>query len=254
MKFIENLLFYITVPKCASCGERLERRDEALCSKCVAEYQNELERNCSLCAKPLGECSCSNEYLDAHYVHKLVKVFRYKRDAESPSSRMIYSLKRDNRRDVLDFLSEQLAQSISRSVKNPGEYIFTSVPRRRSAIVKYGIDHAELLAKRTSAKLGAKYKKLLISRAKTEQKKSKNREERLKNADFRLKKESMDLTGESLILIDDIVTTGASMSAASMNLKAVGAKKIIGASLAIAYKDDYAPFERRERFVRKKRN
>lgn len=242
MKFIENLLFYITVPKCASCGERLMRSDKALCRKCNLEYQNELLRNCSLCSKPIFECSCTNEYLDAHYVHKLVKVFRYKRDAESPSSHMIYSLKHDNRQDVLDFLSDQLAKSISRSVKNPEKYVFTSVPRRRSAIVKYGIDQAELLAERTAAKLGAKYKKILISRSKAEQKKSKSREERLKNANFQLKKESIDLTDESIILIDDVVTTGASMSAASMNLKAAGAKKIIGASLAIAYKDDYTPF------------
>ena len=119
----------------------------------------------------------------------------------------------------------------------PQNYVFTSVPRRRKAIVKYGIDHAELLASAVAKRLGAKYIKILKSNVKSEQKKSNDSEARIKNADFSLRKGAPDLTHRKVILIDDIVTTGASMGRCAMVLKSAGADKIIGATLAIAYKE-----------------
>ena len=237
MKLIDNLLYYISVPKCACCGERLSKDELALCKECKEEYNNVLRRNCSVCAKPLYECPCTNDYLDSHYIHKVIKVFRYVIKENLPTNALIYSLKKDNRRDVLKYLSSELADSIAYSVKAPEAYVFTSVPRRKASVIKYGIDHAELLARAVAKRLGAKYKKVLISKSKSEQKRAGSREERLKNTEFRIKKKSIDLSGNNVILIDDIITTGASMSAAAMLLKGLGAKQIIGASLAIAYKD-----------------
>ena len=54
-----------------------------------------------------------------------------------------------------------------------------------------------------------------------------------------------DLHGKRILLVDDIVTTGASMASAATLLRANGAKKIVGASFSIAYLDPYVPFEKR---------
>ena len=237
MKFVKDILFYISVPKCVACGERLVRSDRALCKNCKLDYDNAIKRNCAHCAKPIYECSCTTEYLDAHYIHRHIKVFRYRPEAELPTNKLIYSLKKDNRDDVLDFLADELASSIAITFPNASDFIFTYIPRRRVAKVKYGIDHAELLSKRVSEKLGAKYQKTLISKSKNEQKLSKNREERMKNARFDYIHKRVDLSGKTVVLIDDVVTTGASMSVAAALLKGAGAKRIIGASLAIAYND-----------------
>lgn len=169
-----------------------------------------------------------------------------------PSNNLIYSLKRDNRKDVLDFLSKELADAISNGIEKPESYLFTSIPRRRSEIIKYGIDHAEILARAVAKRLGGRYERTLISKAKQAQKKSGDRTERYKNAKFILKNKRMDLAGQKVIIIDDIITTGASMGAAAMLLKGIGAKKIIAASVAIAYKDDYIRFETGDRFFSKK--
>ena len=238
MKLFKDILFYLSVPKCAACNERLDKDDRALCKKCREEYTEAISRSCSVCAKPLYECTCVIKHLDAHYVHKHVKVFRYHPDADLPTNKLIYSLKRDNRDDVLDFLADELASSVATAFADESEFVFTSVPRRRAARVKYGIDHAALLSERTAKKLGAKYEKTLISHSKREQKLSKHREERMKNARFDYLDKELDLTGKTVILVDDIVTTGASMSVAAALLKGAGAKKIIGASLAIAYNDN----------------
>ncbi len=238
MKLFKDILFYLSVPKCAACNERLDKNDRALCKKCREEYNEAISRSCSICAKPLYECSCVIKHLDAHYIHKHVKVFRYRPNADLPTNKLIYSLKRDNRDDVLDFLADELASSVATAFPDVSEFVFTSVPRRRAARVKYGIDHAALLSERAAKKLAAKYVKTLISHSKREQKLSKHREERMKNAHFDYLDKQLDLTGKSVILVDDIVTTGASMSVAATLLKGAGAKKIIGASLAIAYNDN----------------
>ena len=224
-----------------------------LCSKCKELYDDTLRRNCSICAHPLYECTCPNEYLDAHYVHKSVKVFRYLVDKDLPTNRLIFSLKKDNRRDVLDFLAKELSDSIKLNIKSLDKYIITSVPRRKNAISKYGFDHAALLAKAVAKKLDIKYVNTLKSEVKREQKFSQSREERFKKLKFKARKKSIDLSGSDVIIVDDIVTTGASMGACAMLLKSMGAKRIIGASLAIAYKDPYIKFEQDDRYKRKKK-
>lgn len=248
MKLKDKILFYLSVPKCTCCKKRLVIDEVALCRECKAKYDDTIRRNCSICAKPLYECTCTNEYLDSHYVHKVIKVFRYIIKDDLPTNSLIYSLKRDNRRDVLDFLSDELSGAIITSVKSPESYVITSIPRTGGSVVKYGIDHAELLAKSVAKKIGAKYVKSLTSKSKLQQKKAGSKEGRIKNTDFRIRKTASEINGKNVIIIDDIITTGASMGHAATLLKGVGAKRIIGAAVAIAYKDTYVRFEKADRF------
>ena len=119
MKLYDKIMFYITVPKCVGCGEKLNIEDRALCQKCSDEYKDNLYLNCSICAKPLNRCICTNDYLDAHYIHRVVKVYRYHTARRISSNNLIYSLKRDNRKDVVDFLADELSQAIKAGIKNP---------------------------------------------------------------------------------------------------------------------------------------
>lgn len=251
--YFRKLLFYLAPPKCVCCNKRTDISDTVLCKECREVYNDTLRRNCSICAKPLYGCTCTNDYLDAHFIHKSVKVFRYLVDKDLPTNKLIFSLKKDNRHDVLDFLSSELSDAIRFNLKDADKYVITSVPRRRSAILKYGFDHAEKLARAVAKKLNAKYIKALKSDVKREQKLSSSREERFKDLKFNTRKKSIELQGRNVILIDDIVTTGASMGACAMLLKSVGVKKIIGASLAIAYKDSYEKFNTEDRFKKKKK-
>ena len=154
----------------------------------------------------------------------------------------IYSLKRHNRDDVLEFCTNELSEAIRNCYPNASEFIFTNVPRSEKSIVKYGFDHAEMLAKSLADKFGAKYEKLLVSDVKTEQKKL-HGESRKINAQFSVIGD-FDLSGKTVLIIDDIVTTGSSMGAAAMLIHGLGAKKIFGAALGIVYKDKYTPFPR----------
>lgn len=241
--FINNVLFYISVPKCASCGRRLDRDDKALCKTCKIEYTDAKMTDCSLCAKRTDECECSTKYLKAHFIHKLIKVYRYIPETEPPTNQLIYRLKRDNRADIREFLKDELLKSINNKGIDYSEFIITNIPRRRASVKKYGFDHTKELAKLLCKETGIKYVSLLNSCSKKDQKKNKTREQRIANAQFTYRKRMPDISGKSVFLLDDIVTTGASLGTAATLIHGLGAKKIVGLTVAIAYKDDYTPFQ-----------
>ena len=105
-----------------------------------------------------------------------------------------------------------------------------------------------MLAKSVAKHFSAQYYQPLYSNSKHEQKHMSSID-RMKNANFKLKRNAKYLNGKNVILFDDIVTTGASMGSAAMLLRALNAKKIVGAVIAIAYKDDYTPLNTEDRFL-----
>ena len=232
----DRALFALSVPKCVCCGEKLDYGQKAFCRKCSDEFDNFRMRNCSICSKVLSSCTCSNSNLENHFVKRIIKCYRYLHlDDKHPSTSLIYSLKKDNRRDVFDKCSDLLVEALSNSIDDLGNCVITNIPRRHSAIVEHGIDHSAILAKKTAIKIGADYISVLKSNAKKEQK-SLDRDQRRKNADFSITKES-DLHGKTVLIIDDIITSGASMSNAAILLRSMGARETIAVCLAIAYKD-----------------
>lgn len=233
---MDRVLFALSVPKCVCCKTRLDYGKNALCLKCSAEFEQFKTRNCSRCARKLNMCSCSNDFLEAHYIKRTIKCFRYlNRNDATPGNALIYSLKRDNRSDVLKRCTDELEYAIRNSISDPGGYIFTNVPRRKSAIIEHGIDHSELLARELAKRFDAEYISFLQSNSKKPQK-SLETLDRFKNADFYISK-NIDLTGRAVLLVDDIITSGASMSKAASLIRSLGSREINAVSLAIAYKD-----------------
>ena len=233
---MDRALFALSVPKCVGCGERLKYGENTFCPKCSAEFYEFCHRECSRCAKVLNRCNCSNHFLETHFVRRVVKCYRYLNRDDHPGNKLIFSLKRDNRKDVLERSSDLLFDALNNSFTNLSEYVFTNIPRRKAAIVEYGIDHSALLAKEIARKSGAEYIQLLSSKAKKPQK-SLESIERRKNADFEIIRD-IDLGGKKIIIVDDIITSGASMANAALLIRSLGCRDITAACLAIAYKDD----------------
>ena len=232
-----RFLHLVSVPKCVSCKDKLEYGDRAICQKCSARFDEIKTRNCSKCAKILSECSCSTDYLERHFVKRLVKVFRYRQTEDNlPANSIIYSLKRDDRADVLKRATDELSAAIRNSLSPDESYVFTNVPRRRGAILKYGLDHAAALSKSLAREFGCEYMRLLVSKSKRPQKNLEH-DERIKNAQFDIRG-NVNLKGKTVVIVDDIVTTGASIGHCATLIRSLSPKEIVGAAIAIAYFDD----------------
>lgn len=245
-ELFKRALYYISVPKCVLCNEKLDYGDKGLCGKCMVEYKRHKQRDCPNCAHILSECSCSYDYLKSHGIKKFIKLFRYsKAESSMPSNYLIYSLKQDNRSDVVSFLSNELAEAIKYSFKiTPQKYLITNVPRRKGAIVKFGYDHAETLARAVADILGIEYMQLLKSKSKKAQK-TVYGDDRKRNAKFDYNcDEDLSLKGKTVIIVDDIVTTGASITNCATLIRGLNPSGIIGACLGTAYKEPYIDFDR----------
>jgi competence protein ComFC len=151
----------------------------------------------------------------------------------------------------LTFLTDELSSAIDNSLIIDKSVVFTNVPRRKKEANKYGLDHAAALSKSLAKHYSAQYYQPLVAKSKLPQKKTVG-EERIKNARFKIKRNAKELDGKTVIIVDDVVTTGASMGTCATLLKALGAKKIIGAVISIAYKDRYTPFSNDDRFYNRK--
>ena len=107
----DYILYLLSVPKCVSCNTKLNFGEKALCPKCSADFEEIKNRNCSRCAKLLSECSCAPHRISSHFVRGVIKCFRYDvREENHSANALIYSLKRDNRDDVLDACAELLLE------------------------------------------------------------------------------------------------------------------------------------------------
>ncbi len=96
-----------------------------------------------------------------------------------------------------------------------------------------GFNQAELLARKFAEKMDFEFSPALLKARETKpQAETKNREERflnIKNSFFFAEGASLP---EEVIVIDDIITTGATMREASRVLKSAGVKKIIALAVA----------------------
>ncbi|MBE6538379.1 MAG: ComF family protein [Ruminococcaceae bacterium] len=240
-----TLIDFIFPPKCASCGELLEsaprrireKGGDALCPECRAEWEKEKLKKCSYCGQAMMDCLCAPWLMRKNGHNTLIKLVSYHSREHGVVQDLIFSLKRRAYGKAEIFLSNQLSLSISKYIKEYPEQIFciTNVPRRKKGIMKNGYDHAEVLARLTSELCGVPYLPLIRRKRDRSEQKNLTEDERLQNVSGvfdtyfipeRFKK-------MSVILVDDVVTTGASMLECISVLQNEGFKNVVPASVAM---------------------
>ncbi len=113
--------------------------------------------------------------------------------------------------------------------------IIIPIPLSRKRLRQRGYNQSELLGKFLSDKLSVKISSNVLykTRETISQVEIKDRSKRLKNLQGAFEvKNPETIKNKSVILIDDIITTGATMAEASRVLKKAGAKKVIGLVVA----------------------
>lgn len=101
----------------------------------------------------------------------------------------------------------------------------TSRKRRR----RRGFDQAELVARRVAAQLGVPCRRLLEREGDDTPQTGRDRAARLHGPTFRA---SPRTAGERLLVVDDVVTTGATLRSAADALHRAGARSVVRAALA----------------------
>lgn len=144
---------------------------------------------------------------------------------------MVHALKYDGYRDLARPLGQLLADRIGGIAISTVVAVPTSPKKKR----KRGYGHAEEIADACAEALGIvrTTDALQFTRSVADQTKlnARQRKANLKGA-FAVR-DGLSFEGRDVLVIDDVMTTGATMTEAGRALKAAGAKSVIGAIIAL---------------------
>lgn len=211
---IRQILDAFYPPRCLCCGTLTG--DTPLCDNCRAIWQT--ERDKAVFKRPDGV-----EYLAVYTKNRSV------------ARTLVLTAKRSNERRLYDFLALELADKLADSL-NTADFI-TFVPRSSDSVRKSGVDQALLLAKALSAACGVPYLAALRHKRHTAAQKTLNAANRAVNAATAYDidhKNKVKLTGKIAVLVDDVATTGSTLTACEALLRASGAIRVIKATIASA--------------------
>ena len=234
--------------KCASCRKILSQSDfdRALCSKCESKYRTAVAENCPDCFRSAIECTCQPKMLSKAGSLCLKKLFFYNAQKESePQNRLLYFLKHNRSRRAVDFVARELYTEIQKELEtlsvsdNSSELLLVNMPRGRHAVAAEGFDQSAELCKAISKISEIPYAPLIKRRlGGKEQKKltSLQRKANVKKLMYPNAKYADMARGRYILLVDDVVTTGASMAVCLPILRKMGAKGVICVALALDLK------------------
>ena len=232
-------------PKCAACRKLLDwhlpdgEESDALCPACTKAWESEALETCGICAKPVTACTCMTEVMAEAKCQGFAKTVYYQpMRRASVQNRLIYHIKKRENDCALSYLAQAIARSMLAMLEEAGvdasEAVLTYLPRTRRARLIHGTDQALALCRVLSRRTGIPYAALLCrKRGEEREQKRLSSTMRIQNAKHAiLPKANADCKGKNVVLVDDIVTTGASVSAGVRALRKMGAKRVFCAAVA----------------------
>jgi len=231
-QFIPNL--------CLLCQELAYHRITNLCQECLAEFPFS-EFSCQTCAMPLhrpeqrcGVCLNQNLSYDQSFA-----AFLYQGDIRT----LLNLMKHQQNLCALPplstlFCERFLSQTASRrdwtDMKKPD--LLIPIPLSRKRYIKRAFNQSNELGKLIAKTLSIPYSQSLIRRIETSPQQGLGRKARLKNLKNGFcidpKYSDINFEGKIVALMDDVITTGATMESAAKVLKKHGAKQIYAWSIA----------------------
>ena len=220
-------IFSLLLPrKCRFCGKKLMKNDRALCPVCRGEYESAKRRVCQKCKRQYLECNCRAATVDRSII-RFVSLFRYKKN--TPGGALILSLKDRRDKEALGLLAGDMAKALKRAGVMNENCAVTFVPRSPKAKREKGVDQSYELARRIGETLGLPLYKALKAESDRQSQKELSFKERAERASHLYKptKNCAALRGKRVILIDDVCTTGATVSSCAAALAAAGAADVV---------------------------
>ena len=227
-------LFY--PPACAVCVAPVDF-EEYLCAACAAKAPRIKPPFCHTCSEPF-DGAITDTFSCANCAHRLlhfeaaVAAFRSRGVVRKIIHEFKYTHQTHLRHPVADWLSATLDDPRL----NGRRFDFVvPVPLHPARKRERGFNQAELLAEIFSVRAGLKMQSALERIRYTTTQTAFDRAERMENLRdaFRLRKKA-DVRGLRVLLIDDVLTTGSTLSECARVLKAGGAISVHAATAARA--------------------
>ena len=155
---------------------------------------------------------------------------------ESRVQHLLHQLKYKGKREIGVFLGQQFGASLKRSPYFAGVEVIVPVPLHPKKLRIRGYNQSECFAKGLSDSMGIPYLKDGLRRVvHAESQTRKHREERLSNVQDAFMVSSPEtLKGRQVLLVDDVLTTGATLETCANKLLKLEGTSVSMATIAIA--------------------
>lgn len=141
---------------------------------------------------------------------------------------MLLKMKEKRSPEIAAFLARDLENSLQNGCILKSDALITHVPRDPAALLEKGTDQARELAQALARHCSLQHA-VCLQNAGGKKQKTLSARERLENARerFSLSAHCPDLAGKQVILVDDILTAGATLTVCAELLKSKGASSVI---------------------------
>lgn len=220
--------------RCVLCGENSDAEFPGLCRQCLQRILTNRQREvfCQSCGGfyPAQFKVCPNCFLKTPSYGKngIFAAFPYDED----SGALVKKLKYNNRRDLAETMAKLFLTHIQ---LNAADYdLVTAVPMHKKRLKERGYNQAAVFAKHLARSLSLPFAEDLLCQTKeTVSQTALAYRERLHNLkDAFALTSPADLTDKRILLVDDVITTGATMKECAAALRAAGAKKVVFVAFA----------------------
>ncbi|MBU2491147.1 MAG: ComF family protein [Bacteroidetes bacterium] len=224
--FTTSFIDFFLPRECISCSRKLTYEEESICEKCYSQI------------KYAGLSFLDSEFEKKFQKDSLIKDFLslFIFEEESPVRSLLHGLKYQNRFRIGNFLGKILAANFEDKINNWNPDLIIPIPLHKLKKAERGYNQSYYIAKGLGKRIGIPVKTNVIIRNKFTSTQTKlnaeNRKENIRNA-FSVIKEK-DIIGKNIILLDDVITTGATVSECSKTLKKFRTGNIYALSVGIA--------------------
>lgn len=216
-----SLLF----PKgCVLCGDAVAY-DDLVCRHCKPDRMDgEL---CVECGKPMAHCVCRLDH--AWSFDRAVSALHYRRGTRGALLR----LKKTPNPRIAAFFASEMKEVLAWAMPGAAFDLATEVPMHPEKLAARGFNQAELLAAETARILGIPHRmRLLACGGEIIAQHNLTREERFLAAADRYRLDIPRVEGKRILLVDDIMTTGATLDECARCLKRGGAAEVVALTAA----------------------
>ena len=219
--------------KCVVCGDKSEKNYPGLCKSCFARMEKHRQKEvlCPRCGTfhPDSFKNCPHCYFDPPKF-SVRSGFFCALPYDEDSRILVKNLKYQNRRD----LAETMTKLFFRYSEIDADFdAVTAVPLHKMRQKERGYNQSEIFARCIAEGMGLPYETYLIRTVNTVSQTKLPYQQRIRNLEGAFSVLNADVVkGKKILLVDDVVTTGATVKECVKVLKSVGAKRVGIASFA----------------------
>jgi len=229
----KNFINLIYPLHCASCRKPLDpENDSSICGHCIGLIKPNPSPYCIYCGRSvdMAGCACDDCLENKPAFSRALSACLYDGKLKELILQFKYKGKMALSGDLSGLISDFL---YSNSDILEGVDMITFVPICRDRMIKRGFNQSKILAKRLSDSYGIPMADCIEKTASTKNQNELSRQERLSNLKgaFRAKS-AVNLTGLTILIVDDVMTTGATLNECAIALSKSGAGSVRCITLA----------------------